>query len=852
MSLSKQNNIFTKTNHYLGIKDSSNGLNYYISPIKLDVGQLQFLVDNNKLSIESWIKERKKKQKYYTLNLGANYSAINIETNTEIKETQATSGFFYHIIDENDSDDQKQIKLNLSENDTEKSYITIPIKKKKINSQEISDDEIHKDISYVKSLIEDVKKYLYDTDNPKRKYKELFNNIHGNDTYNYNIVEEQEVDFGDGKETIVYVGYPDMTEMQWLLNKEYIDYTNDKLKERITNYKQELYDFWKKEQLLYSTSEDTKQWDIESGGDIKENYYKMFIELKNHYETTFIDPICNEYNVSDDERKRIKDYYLNKFRDSNLIQNCLNRPNLNIKYIWFIFKKEITTDDTISLTPYFNTVRDLGGTKKKCAKHLHILDTLLTKYIRQELSVKFNILLDDETEYKNYYSYFQYGSIFHIRSDYIYPTQQIDHYTHRLGRTIKLEEVLYTLDEAEQTDVMENYWQKIKLEYYIKGRFLLSDKGKTTKNNITNISKTKKRSTNSTRSTRRQQNHVVNNTNNTNNINNNALKFNTTSNSLNNTLKSITVLICYSISNKSTHIYFKKGNDYYYMKIIPFLTNIMYSSINDFKKLQENDDSSVYKIKVLKKLTSIKLFKKYSYYGNFSIFPSLFIHGPVDREFKITLPNNEEKNLYNFYSPINMGVLNDIKNKSHTLRQDIKYIYSNEISLEDKKFNIIMYRKGLNEQKYKYIVYIFSQNEEISTFLKEMNNNKVKKQIFYDDNKLISIMTYDNNNNIISSLKKEILKIFNSAVILEREKSKYKIYINKLSSLNLSCLHFQLIKTYIYQPVLNSYYQLINRLIDVNDNHNIELYNQYYYKMGLSKYNVNMSLKIMFSTLNNI
>ena len=837
------NKIFTSKNHYLGIKDETNSLNYYISPIKLDVGQLQYLADNNKLSIETWKKQGKGKKTNYYLNLGEEYSPINIETNTEIKETQATSSIFYHIVDDFKSKERK-IELYLSENESEKSHIKIPINKKKLKSQIINNDTIFKDISYVRTLIEDIKHYLYNTNNIRREYKELFNNIHGNDIYNYNIVEEQKIEFNDGtKETIVYVGYPDMTEMQWLLNKQYINYTNSDLKEKNRNYKQELYNFWKTEQLLYSKNADNKQWDIENSGDINDNYYKMFIEFKNNYSKSFIDPICDNYDISDEERKRVKDYYLNKFRESNLIQNCLNRPNLNIKYIWFIFKKEENIDGIISLKPYFNTIRDLGGDKNKCNKHLKILDTLLIKYIRQKLSEKFNILLESESEYKNYYSYVQYGSIFHIRTDYIHPTQQIDHYTHRLGRSIKLEEILYILDEGNQTDVMVNYWQNIKLEYKFKGRFLLSDKSK--KKTIQHNTRNHTISTNKTRKKYNQeQNNNINNINNFNN--NNTYQLNN-----NNTLKSITVLICYSISNKSTHIYLKKNNDYYYMKIIPFLTNIKLSSIEEFKQLQEKGGSAVYKIKIFKKLSGINMLK-YSYYKNFSIFPSLFIHGKVDREFEITLPTGKKKNLYNFYSPINISVLKDIKNKSSVSRPDIEYIYSKEIEIESKIFNIIMYRKGLDELK--YIIYIFHQNKQISEFLKGGKNDD-KELLFYDDKKLISIMTYDNNNNIISLLKEEILNIFYNQQILnipKTEKNKYRLYINKLSSLNLSCLHFQLIKSDIYKPILNSYYQLINRLLDINNNHNIELYNQYYYKMGLSEYNANMSLKIMFNTLNNI
>ena len=150
------------------------------------------------------------------------------------------------------------------------------------------------------------------------------------------------------------------------------------------------------------------------------------------------------------------------------IKGCFTRPNINIRYVFhpFILEKK-----TGKYEPLIYNVREL--TKD----HQPILDRILT-LIQTEIPKRFGILNGDETSYTNFYSYYRFGDIFHIKSIYIHPTKKsidyVDTYSHVIKRSINLEELIYS---SGITTLNGNpFWSELKFEYDIRNYRFYEDK----------------------------------------------------------------------------------------------------------------------------------------------------------------------------------------------------------------------------------------------------------------------------------------------------------------------------------------------------------------------------------------
>lgn len=823
----------------------------FFTPLKLDVSQLQYLVNTNQLSIISrketgssnnsnW---RKQKENYY-LSTG-NYPNIvgNFDSLIKDKDTPSSElgfrGFQDKLIEIEDIYNEEN-KPYITFNDGSYDTIEIPV-----NDQNTKrPDKIIKKIVFLNKLIEDVINYL----NPFEgyQYKELLF-INGED---YNIIEEQ---IFNGEE-FIFAGYPDMSIMTWLLNSDYTDFLfKDKdnssfVKKYKETAKQELYDLWVKEQELLGNA-------VEEGG-IETNYYKMFVEEMDIND--FVLPLSEKLGVPEQGTK-LQGEYNDTIKKSQRIKNCLSRPNINISYFWIVFKKEKNGEEE-RLVPYWTTIRDLGSTRDKCSLDKKILDYLLNELIQKRLSEKYSILLPDEEKYTNYYTYTQYGTLFYLKCDYIHPTHQIDHYTHKLERTITLEEVLYTLNEDHNKDIVTDYWQKVKLNYKVGFYLLLSQK-----ETLNNIRSGKKRTLKSYTTKKRAPQPVTKKKkgDRTENITINNIKPLSSNSIASKKMTDITILICYQISNKLTYIYFKKGNNYYYM----VLENNMQNAEINIKSLSEKDINNyiqgynifnntgtyIFRIVIFKKIVKgINI--KYLYFNSLLLFPSLLLNGEIQDTYNITI-GSKTKNLYNYLSISNQNTLlstynselqknnmiqpftnNNSKKKVNIEYYGNYYYYKySDIEFENKNIRLIIYRTIKNDIL-KFVCWVFILPDDIQ-------EEKLKTEPLYCEDKLKFIYDLNFNDNktflelVLNELKTQIIDFDN-----------YKLYVNKTSILINNILHIQFYQNNTYQlPSYNEQSLLKNsRLMNMtNVINNLEINNNYYLQYKKS-YSIFSDLKLLY------
>jgi hypothetical protein len=151
-------------------------------------------------------------------------------------------------------------------------------------------------------------------------------------------------------------------------------------------------------------------------------------------------PINKEYGIPYDPDFQNKFKELQKAFYNQIAAKCLNKPMMKINYVFLIFKKH--TEEGEYKDKYVPALFNFRELKHK---HYPILKRV-EHLIKTRLSKIYGIIEDETKEdYKLWYSHYNYGDIFHIKTEYIHTMSNIQQQAYKYKNSISLEELIYML-----------------------------------------------------------------------------------------------------------------------------------------------------------------------------------------------------------------------------------------------------------------------------------------------------------------------------------------------------------------------------------------------------------------------
>ena len=355
--------------------------------------------------------------------------------------------------------------------------------------------QIDKDISWLNSTCIDINEKNVDTRmmNKIDYFLELYNagqitkdtKIFTCDDLNVDHTKLIIDEISEDGEQYVIIGYPDNKMKPYIdLYNKHTDEFKTIYEDHKTNFMQyiaELYNFIDKNTPKINTnSEALKKEIFKFYG--KKYYFDYIINFYNNELKKIgftLENIANYDQLSDEDKKIINDKFMeiygipyisdfqNKFKElhkiycNNLANNCINKPMMKINYIFFIFKKNKEEKYKDMYTPAIFNFRQLMH------KHYPILKKL-DQLIKKRLSKLYGIIEDENTEeYKLWYSHYNYGDIFHIKTEYIHTMSNFQHQAYKYKNSITLEEIIYMLSilDIDLINLRIDYQKKM-VEFY--------------------------------------------------------------------------------------------------------------------------------------------------------------------------------------------------------------------------------------------------------------------------------------------------------------------------------------------------------------------------------------------------
>jgi hypothetical protein len=391
--------------HYASIK-TDNNIYYEIRPYPLNTAYLQYLVNMNKIMIN------KNEFIYDDYNLVIDK---DITIYTDSKNFKREHLFFIEsnelpmpVIDSKN----QNIKIYAKTKDNHRKFIISDIKYLNILINNYNNNHIgNKDeIKYIEDL----------------QYQK------------YNIIEH--INDTSGKEYLI-IGYPDPKHMNPLLQNNNFMNNLDKIKfEHKTNYINYLKNVFN---IMYDNniSNDDELYKIAM--------VNSYLKINETYQQ--IEAIKTHYNLNDNLDI---DEYRNKCNKllNDKILNIFNKLNIKVRYIFHIF--EIDEINKTIIKPMIVSPRQLE------LKHLPILNKIM-ELINYVIPFKFGLTNDINKIENNFYSYYQFGEIFHIETEYIHPLIKRDTFSYLYRNQISLEELIYSCQKI-------NFWNNLSFEYTVK------------------------------------------------------------------------------------------------------------------------------------------------------------------------------------------------------------------------------------------------------------------------------------------------------------------------------------------------------------------------------------------------
>ena len=270
----------------------------------------------------------------------------------------------------------------------------------------------------------------------------------------------------DGEHYVI-IGYPDQKMKSYLEllknveNKRKIEAIYQEHKTEFMKYMAELHNvFNKKDKPEKHINHETKK-SLED--EIHkfygyEDYYKY---IANFYENELLkgltqsekdtfkksdvlqNPVNSEYGIKYDPEFQNKFKELQKAFYNELASKCLNKPMMKINYVFLIFKKYTKEGEYKNMyVPAVFNFRELKH------KHHSILERV--EYLIKTKLSKIYGIIEEETnktkeDYKLWYSHYNYGDVFHIKTEYVHTMSNIQQQAYKYKNSISLEELIYML-----------------------------------------------------------------------------------------------------------------------------------------------------------------------------------------------------------------------------------------------------------------------------------------------------------------------------------------------------------------------------------------------------------------------
>ena len=638
---------------------------------------------------------------------------------------------------------------------------------------------------------------------------------------------------------------------KYLIVEEFEDYVicgypDKKMKEHIIN-------FWQDEKMRVELDKIHKAHTLNLGNllvdfynsnteykdvfptSITENYFKLYYKVRQQDWTYIINYFSEKYEkTKDDKYKDFGDKFKILFADyyNKIGKIYLNKPNIIIKYVFLIFKKE-----TDKLIPAIFNFKELDIKYKSILERINVI-------IKKDISKIFNIINDtnylsvdtDINEYKLYYSYYKYGTLFHIKIEYLYTMANIFNFSHHYINTITLEELIYSCN-------YENFNKNVKINYLIR-EYLINKKYSklySSKELIHNNHIVKNRSEyvfeqyNNYLKTKKIKENTYEEK------NNNEIKKN-----IDTFLKSVIIIVFKDNKNEYLFIY-KYNNEFYKIAFKSYMSNnlnLIMTQINNMN--QTNIPLNIITFQEQNKLFEILLCKKITNED----YKNIFTYNPL--KLKKMLKNNKDNNeiniseyytselvknfqpLFNIDNLFNQSIhypilIDNYLNRSNIYKDKIKIIEFNPILLTD-NCNIV---KCDNDKIFINHVYYDDDNSCGYNIIETFYDNRIIIWIL-PSNLNTSKQTHKYLGNFLHLNKTSlpILEKINKLYI----NNNYICFLHIALSAQFHCLHFHILqkqqiyeRKYPYQDrgtvIIQEHY--LNNIIN-----NIKINNNYYEKIN--------------------
>jgi len=737
--------------------------NYEIRPYPINTAYLQYLVNNNKINIDN------NEFIYDDYNLIIDKYIIN---NTNIKNFKRDHLFF---IESND--------LPMPLIDSKKENIKIYAKTKD-NKQKF----IISNINYVNKLIDNYNKNHVENSQNRQYIEDL-------QYSEYNIFEH--INDTSGEQYLI-IGYPDPKHMNPILkNSGFMNDLNTISLEHKTNYLNHLKTVFN---IMYANNKINNDDDLYKIAMIN-SYFKINETFQQ------IEEINKYYNLNDNLDIETYKNNCNQLLTDKIMKN-FNKLNIKLRYIFHIFK--IDPDKNTIIEPMILSPRQLES------KHLPILNKIMN-LINQSIPFKFKLTNHENEIENNFYSYYQFGEIFHIETEYIHPLIKRDAFSYLYRNQITLEELIYSCQKI-------NFWNNLTFEYTVKPyqvRDILEQSGGLNNQNNQNI-----------------------------------------------TLKNSIIFSCNMTSSYIIEIYYIQNNKLYYLELTPKLLNIKNEILNTCLNLNTPPNKEILKtteifrdkyiIQHMKPIYFIRNFKEiingdnqYNLFNNKWNFPTIKYYGQKSYIYDKYYTFEPLNILKHAYIISNNHVSNNHVSNNHVLKivyrdpngyfdiDNEKYksgICVNKICQEE-DLTFIQFSLILRNDRYLVPVYRI-KNKNKDTNIKN-SGDKYVIWIFKDYQTTVNkgqykIATQNKLSNIFNlddySILEEIKNIILDLEIVKVEE--YGFYVNQNSGFHYNTLHIQVLPYDHYKsPLYGSEFSqnTESRLLNLNNViYKMKIDNKYY------------------------
>jgi hypothetical protein len=785
---------------------------YYVSPIELNVSLLQFLVDNNLLVFTNENISSQQSNNEVSNCMGINgFPSLTIEKHTQSKFSKKDS----KIIDvyQTEFDERIYNRAYHLKNMKERKEFRAPGFIRETNQPVI----LTNDIFYVTQLVDKLSHYKRGTCN-----RECNQQCDLNFSSRFDIVYEKTYpNIG----TVVIVGYPDPNDMNhFLKNTRFMDYYFKDYKTYL-EYERLLIEFYNS---LRNAEKDKikKITELLLNLEITKDFMVTLEGLIRHLDSDNTDTIIEEL------KKEIMKKLDEKFKS-----DLFNRPNIRISYVFHHFVETATGE----YEPMIFSVSELES------KHKPVLDDTL-ELIEKEIPKRFDILRGSETSFSNFYSYYRYGDVFYIRTEYLPLLSNLDLYPHIYDRAIILDELIYNCSFPDEM----RFWKRKRLDYKLKNNRIEFEDGhiqstRVSLKVINNVSKFKSKQYNPKRNFK-------------------SVKKIKNSNS-DNLLYQAKVFKLELDPNKKVKIYYMKDGEFFLLLLSPIINTASLDELYDLynspssasvyecntkliKTIQQS--KPIYKVekhtKVSPEFVSDKLVNifnpgKSANYYTFMILKQQIIHhtfldGFFMKHFGKKYTDYYPILAYNIFNHYNQSddVIDFTKvNKKCDFnicsKEEFKQATFKKIDLVigDIRILLIIHKIKLNDG-YKFVVWVYKTEKDGSS---SIDGNKLRY--------IYNLDSYDVFKKIIDKLREDT-DIFPSSTNNNLPK-KNSMYINKVVGLTTEVLHIQILpeaKPYLpnqFKDYVSFSYENREENVD-NILNNLQLNNNYYtYMIDRSKNN---------------